>query len=99
MSTFAWPSDDGWPYPDTPPDSIDLDSEVDEDLLNLTAANAHLLDDLDPLEREVVTARFGLSGQPERTMRELVAETGLSRGDLRDALGSGLAKLRIHLKA
>jgi DNA-directed RNA polymerase sigma subunit (sigma70/sigma32) len=99
MSTFVWPTDDGWPYPDSPREVIDLDSEVDDDLLNLTATPSHLLDGLSPLEREVVSARFGLAGHQELTMRQLAAETGLTRQDLRDALGSGLAKLRMYLQA
>jgi DNA-directed RNA polymerase sigma subunit (sigma70/sigma32) len=96
---FLWPADDGWPYPDSPPDEIDLDAEPDDDLLNIAATSTHLLDGLNPLERQVVQARFGLAGCPERTMRELVTDTGLPRADLRDALGSGLAKLRTHLTA
>ena len=99
MSTFVWPTDDGWPYPDTPDEAVDLDGEADDDLLNLTATSQHLLDHLSPLEREVVCARFGLAGQRERSMRELISATGLPRADLRDALGSGLNKLRVQLRA
>jgi hypothetical protein len=47
----------------------------------------------------VVRSRFGLGGCPERTMRELVLDTGLPRDDLRNALGTGLAKLRAQLRA
>jgi hypothetical protein len=39
----------------------------------------------------------GLDGYPARTMRELQAELGLPRDDLRHALGDGLAKVRSHL--
>lgn len=99
VSTFVWPTDDGWPYPDSPDEAVDLDGEADDDLLNLTATSEHLLDHLSPLEREVVAARFGLAGQRERSMRELIAATGLPRAELRDALGSGLNKLRIQLRA
>ena len=99
MSTFVWPAEDGWPYPDSPDEVIDLDSEADDDLLNVTATAEHLLDRLNPLEREVVRSRFGLGGHPERSMRELVLETGLPRADLRDALGTGLAKLRAQLRS
>src|SRR5258708_12340333 len=97
MSTFVWPTDDGWPYPDSPDEAVDLDGEADDDLLNLTATSQHLLDHLSPLEREVVSARFGLGGQRERSMRELISATGLPRADLRDALGSGLNNLPIPL--
>jgi DNA-directed RNA polymerase sigma subunit (sigma70/sigma32) len=99
MPTFVWPAEDGWPYPDSPDEAIDLDGEADDDLLSVTATSAHLLDHLNPLEREVVRSRFGLGGYPERTMRELVMETGLPRADLRDALGTGLAKLRSQLQS
>ncbi len=99
MSTFVWPTDDGWPYPDSPPDIVDLDGEADDDLLNLMVMPDHLLDGLNPLEREVVVSRFGLAGHPERTMRELAVQTGLPRAELRDALGSGLAKLRTHFQS
>jgi hypothetical protein len=32
-------------------------------------------------------------------MRELIGDTGVPRAELREALGSGLAKLRVHLSA
>jgi DNA-directed RNA polymerase sigma subunit (sigma70/sigma32) len=57
----------------------------------------HLFDDLDPLERRVIDSRFGLEGQPVRSMKQLHADLGVPRADLRQALGSGLAKLRNHL--
>jgi DNA-directed RNA polymerase sigma subunit (sigma70/sigma32) len=98
----AWPSDDGWPYADDDADvdEIDVadhDADLDVDLVSLQVTGTHLLDDLDPLQRRVVTARFGLDGHPARTMRELQAELGLPRDDLRHALGDGLAKVRSHL--
>ena len=98
MRTFVWPTDDGWPYPDSSPDEIDLDGEADDDLLGLSVSSTHLLASLSPLEREVVTSRFGLGCQ-ERTMRQLAVQTGRPRAELRDALGSGLAKLRTQLQA
>ena len=92
-----WPTDDGWPYPDSGPDFIDLGADADDDLLNLQTTRLPLLNALDPLERKVITARFGLDGRPSRTIKELHFDTGLTRADLREALGSGLAKLRISL--
>jgi DNA-directed RNA polymerase sigma subunit (sigma70/sigma32) len=97
MGTFVWPADDGWPYPDTAEESVDLDSEFDDDLLSLRVPPPHFLDDLDPLEREVITARFGLEGAAVRSMKELHAQLGVPRNQLRIAMGSGLAKLREHL--
>lgn len=96
MGIFLWPADDGWPYPDALGDLVDVESDTDDDLLSI-AVDAHLLDSLDPLEREVVTSRFGLRGHQVRTMKQLHADLGVPRSDLRLALGSALAKLRTHL--
>jgi DNA-directed RNA polymerase sigma subunit (sigma70/sigma32) len=91
-----WPTDDGWPYLDSGPELEDHDAEFDDDLLSIRVPAAHLLDRLDPLERQVIAAHYGLNG-PARTMKQLHADLGMSRSDLRDALGSGLAKLRTQL--
>lgn len=99
MRSFAWPTEDGWPYPDSGAELIDLDAESDDDLLSLTIPPPHLFDDLDPIERQVITEHYGLGGVAPRTMRQLHNETGLSRADLRSVLGSGLGKLRTHLQA
>ena len=98
MSSFLWPSDDGWPYPDTVVEMVDLDATTDDDALSLRAAPAQLFSHLDPLERAVITAHYGLEGQRARTMKQLHAEMGLPRAELRDALGTGLAKLRTELR-
>jgi len=95
--TSSWITEDGWPYPDALDDWIDLTSEPDDDLLNLRIPSKHLYDGLDPLERQVISARFGLEGVPVRSMKQLLLDTGLPRADLRQALGSGLAKLRQQL--
>lgn len=96
MSTFVWPSEDGWPYPDTAREWADVD-ESDDDLLALRTDRAHLLSGLEPVERDVIAARFGLDGTPARSMRELHDQFGLSQGDLLTIMGSGLAKLRQRL--
>lgn len=98
MSTFVWPAEDGWPYPDSGPEIVDLDAESDDDLMSLQIPT-HLFDDLEPLERAVIHGRFGLGGTPVRTMQELHAELGVPRPELRAALGTGLEKLRAHLVA
>ena len=56
-----------------------------------------VLDDLEPLERLLIAARFGVGGHEIRSMKQLHADTGLSRADLRASLGSGLTKLRTQL--
>jgi len=96
MSSY-WPTEDGWPYADTEREVADVDADFDDDLLSLKAPPPHLFDDLDPLERQVIRGRFGLDGLPARSMKELHVDLGVPRADLRQALGSGLAKLRTHL--
>lgn len=98
----GWPSDDGWPYADADADAGEIDvpdpsADLDDDLVALHVSGAHLFDGLDPLERDVLSARFGFDGGPGRSMRELQHETGLSREQLRHALGDGLAKVRDRL--
>ena len=91
-----WP-EDGWPYADASDGPLDNSSAPDDDLISIHTLATHLLDGLGPLERQVVTARFGLDGRPARSMKQIQHDTGLPRGDLRVALGDGLAKLRTHL--
>ena len=96
--TYLWPNEDGWPYPDgTLPETADLEQSVDDDAMVLRAAPAHLFDGLDPLERQVVRAHYGLDGAPPRNMKELRADLGLPKAEVREALASGLAKLRTRL--
>jgi RNA polymerase nonessential primary-like sigma factor len=93
-----WAVEDGWPYPDALGDFVDVAGEADDDLLSIVV-DRHLLDSLDPIEREVVAARFGLRGHEVRTMQELGGDLDLPGEEIRSALGSGLEKLRIHLSA
>ncbi|TML57307.1 MAG: hypothetical protein E6G17_13290 [Actinobacteria bacterium] len=96
MSSFVWPNDDGWPYPDTGREEEDLSDEYDDDALSIRAP-AHMFDRLDALERAVIRGRYGLDGAPERSLKQLQADLGVPRTELRDALGSGLSKLRSQL--
>ena len=98
MRTFLWPAEDGWPYPDSGKEVTDPDADVDDELLSIRVPPPHLFDRLDPLERRVITTHYGLGGQPPRNMKQLHADTGLSRAQLRQVLGSGLAKLRTQLR-
>lgn len=96
MSSFS-PTEDGWPYPDTGVEEVDGSAETDDDLLSLRLTPAHLLDGLDEVERAVVTARYGLGGEPARSIKELKRDLGLPPAAVRGALGSGLSKMRHNL--
>jgi len=95
MSSY-WPTEDGWPYHDEQREEIDYSAAVDDDVLSITEER-DLLRHLDPLERRVIQAHYGLGGTEPRSMKQLKVDLGLPRADLRSALGSGLAKLRTHL--
>ncbi|MFP5318055.1 MAG: sigma factor-like helix-turn-helix DNA-binding protein [Acidimicrobiia bacterium] len=97
MSSYLWPSEDGWPYPDAEAEVPDLSAGVDDDALLLRMTPAHLFDTLEPLERQVITAHYGLNGAAPRSMKELHNDLGLSRAEVREALAGGLAKLRTTL--
>ncbi len=97
MHSYLWP-EDGWPYPDGKAELPDLDSNLDEDAIVLRGLGPRLFEPLDPLERQVITAHYGLDGSPPRTMKELHHEMGMSRAEVRDVLAGGLAKLRDSLR-
>ncbi|MGI8984040.1 MAG: hypothetical protein ACR2HM_05850 [Acidimicrobiales bacterium] len=97
MRPFLWP-EDGWPYPDSKRTEVaDLDASVDDDAMALRGMGTRLFEFLDPIERQVITAHYGLDGSQPRTMKELHHDTGLPRAELREALAGGLAKLRTTL--
>jgi DNA-directed RNA polymerase sigma subunit (sigma70/sigma32) len=97
MSTFVWPSEDGWPYPDSGADWVEPESPADDDDLLSVRFDTHLLDDLDPLERHVLAARFGLDGRVAQSVGELHDDLGMSADDVQTLLSSGLSKLRLRL--
>ena len=96
MRSYLWP-EDGWPYPDSKAELPDLDSNIDEDAVLLRSMGSRLFEFLEPLERQVITARYGLDGAPPRSMKELHHDLDLPRTEVREALAAGLAKLRSTL--
>jgi hypothetical protein len=96
MMSVYWQTDDGWPYADSGWELADPDGEPDADLLSVRLPPGHLLDHLDPMEREVIAARYGL-GQPRRSIKQLHTDLGLLPTELQAVIGSGLAKLRAEL--
>ena len=102
MATFVWPAEEGWPYPDdSTPDDLglsELEAGMDDDILSLRTGSTPLMEGLDDLERQVIEARYGLTGASPRSMKQLRNDLGLSRTELRQILGSGLEKLRSQLR-
>jgi hypothetical protein len=102
MTTYLWPGDTGWPAPEVDDGDLDLadpSGEIDLDALCLSIPPPHLFDALTPLEKVVLGARFRLGAAPERSMKQLHVELGLTRHEVRDALETGLVKLRARLTA
>ena len=52
------------------------------------------LDELPGRERQVLRLRFGLNGEPERTLDEVATILGVSRERIRQVEHSALARLR-----
>lgn len=97
MSTFVWPSEDGWPYPDAAREWADPATAADDDDLLSIRVDAHLLDGLEPLERQVLASCFGLDGRAVRSLEELHDDLGMPTADVETLLASGLTKLRSRL--
>ncbi len=110
-----FPSDEGWLYSDResgvvasfglvlePGDEVAeafvVTPEPDLDVLELRA-DPHVFDDLTELEHAAVVTRFGLGGAPAVAMRDLGSALGCGRSTARDALGTGIAKVRSRLLA
>jgi RNA polymerase primary sigma factor len=53
------------------------------------------VDQLSPRERRVLHMRFGLDGEPDRTLDEVAAELSVSRERVRQVEAGALAKLRV----
>lgn len=98
MGAFVWPSEDGWPYPDVEADLADPTvAAEDDDRLCFQISGRRVLGGLNPVERQVITARFGLDGRGIRSFEQIHAAMGVSPAQAADAMGSGLAKLRRSL--
>ncbi len=90
-----FPSDDGWPYPDSPhrepaADAPDLDA--------LELLGPHAYDSLTTQEHDAVRLRFGLHGTNALSMKELAPALGCSRPEAGVVLGRAIHKMRLHLR-
>ena len=93
-----FPTDEGWPYPDTDgdaamvPQGATADDDVDLDVLQLVA-NVHAFDGLTPVEREVLDRRFWQG----ESMKDLARSMGCSHAEATAVLGQAVDKVRIRL--
>ncbi len=93
-----FPTDDGWPYPDSPADEARAtvgDDDIDLDALELQV-DPRAFGDLSPVERDAVTRRYGFDCDAE-SMKELARSLGCSHAEARDHLGRALDKVRSRL--
>ncbi len=91
-----FPTDEGWPYPDTVGIDLVADDELDLDALELRA-DPHAFDGLTMLEREALFSHFGLQGRRPLSMKELGPALGCSRSEARGLLGVAIDKVRTRL--
>lgn len=80
---------------DTDTQSPNEQTSAKESLIELRA----LLDDLTPRERHVVTLRFGLDGEDERTLEEIGRSLELTRERVRQICAEALDKLNCATRA
>lgn len=72
------------------------DPDADHDDAALRRRLAEVLPDLDPRSREVLDARFGLSGEPAASLAQIGARLGVSRERVRQIERRALEQLRDH---
>jgi DNA-directed RNA polymerase specialized sigma24 family protein len=92
-----FPTDEGWPYPDSDGDPTlagagFVDDEVDLDALHLVA-NAHAFDGLNAVERDALDRRFWHG----ESMRELARSLGCTNAEAAVVLGHAVDKMRLRL--
>src|SRR3954452_10842998 len=99
-----FPTDDGWPYPDSPLSELGpldqmAEDDVDLDLLELRV-DPHAYADLTELEYFAVSWRYGVGNRSSpHSMKELAAELGCNHTEARVVLGGALGKLRRRLQS
>ncbi len=74
------------------PDAIDPVDEIHRE--RLTGSVNSLLVHLSERERDVLSQRFGLGGQPGRTLQEIASLLGLSRERVRQIQAGAISRLR-----
>jgi DNA-directed RNA polymerase specialized sigma24 family protein len=93
-----FPTDEGWPYPDTDTDAAlggrgyAVEDSIDLDALELIA-NVHAFDGLSTIEREALNRRFWKC----ETMKELACSLGCTHAEATAVLGQAVDKVRHRL--
>ena len=89
-----FPTDDGWPYPDSPTLEAAADA-ADFDALEFFGPHAY--DSLSGLERHALRLHFGLDGGVALSMKELAPVLGCNRTEAGAVVGRAIDKLRTQL--
>ncbi|MDQ1457735.1 MAG: hypothetical protein QOH28_3355 [Actinomycetota bacterium] len=89
-----FPTDDGWPYPDTAAREVAADAP---DLDALELLGPHAFDTLTSEEHDALRFRFGLNGGNALSMKELAPLLGCSRAKAGELVGRAIDKMRVQL--
>ena len=94
-----FPTDEGWPYPDSDGDptlvaSGFVDDEIELDALQLVA-NVHAFDGLNTAERDALDRRFWQG----ESMKELARSLGCTHAEAAVVLGHAVDKVRLRLSS
>ena len=89
-----FPTDDGWPYPDSPARELAADAP---DLDGLELLGPHAFDSLSVDEHTALRFRFGLHGGTPLSMKELAVVLGCSRAEAGVLVGRAIDKVRTQL--
>jgi len=91
-----FPTDDGWPYPDTIGTELLYDDEPDLDAMELRV-DRHAFDRLTLDERQALFLHFGLQGHQRLNIKHLAPALGCSRSEARALVTSAMEKVRTRL--
>ena len=83
-------------------DIISVDDTIAEDIfVKVTSAQAKrfIKEELSPRERQIIVLRYGLSGRPPLTQRELADGLGISRSYVSRIEKGALQKIQDYLQA
>jgi RNA polymerase primary sigma factor len=80
-------------------ETLSMQPDLVQHVVDTTVATrlGSMLDELRPIEADVIRKRFGLCGEPARTLREIAHEYGLSRERIRQIEQVALTSLRERL--